>query len=678
MADAEYVISIAAAMPEGATTIEELDKLTASLTGAGKRSDDFQSAIKRVSSQLDVAKASSVAANEALAVGADRYRVLERDAIKASKALEKAQAGNGVPLKVKAQADAAAAALHAYAGELAGLERNASAASKEQDKLARQLSNVNKLAGHVDERNARMNQRYEKLQNAVSRLPGPLGRVGGQLVASAKGAQGLSQAFTMAQIASFAAVAGIAAVVVVLAAVVVAAVAGYVAMVKFAVGSADAARSAALSREAFAALNAETAAGVAAFDEVSAATGQTDAQLVALTKQLRAAGVEAGEIPAALKAAALAEAALGQGGSSEFVERLKSGELAVSSFAAEAEAKFGGVVAKQLRGLDALGKKLDKSWAALFSGVDIEPVLDALAVIVGMFDKANPLAQAFGLAVEGAFEPVSKYALAAAYAVEAFALGFAIQLAKLYLAVRPAIRWIADLFGFDGTGLRDVLDAAGVAGKIAAGVFVVIGVALGVLVAGFAMLFAPVAMFAAALGTVVYALSSLGVMIYDFVVSVVPLMIQAGADLMMGLVEGITGMVGAVVTAVSDAVTGAIDIAKDVLGISSPSKVFAEIGTNTVAGFTGAVDEGSEAAAGSMASLVGPGPAVASAAATTASAGGSAGRAGGGKTFDFAGATFNFSGVANAESAREMFAELLTTILEGDADSLTGAQGVPA
>ena len=50
-------------------------------------------------------------------------------------------------------------------------------------------------------------------------------------------------------------------------------------------------------------------------------------------------------------------------------------------------------------------------------------------------------------------------------------------------------------------------------------------------------------------------------------------------------------------------------------------------------------------------------------------------RSGGGRaSIDLAGAKFNFYGVSGAEGARDMFAEMFTRLLEGDADSLAGAE----
>jgi TP901 family phage tail tape measure protein len=59
---------------------------------------------------------------------------------------------------------------------------------------------------------------------------------------------------------------------------------------------------------------------------------------------------------------------------------------------------------------------------------------------------------------------------------------------------------------------------------------------------------------------------------------------NAGTNIIRGLINGIKSMVSAVVTAARDVVRSAIDGAKRLLGLASPSKVFMEIGKNTMQG----------------------------------------------------------------------------------------------
>jgi hypothetical protein len=350
------------------------------------------------------------------------------------------------------------------------------------------------------------------------------------------------------------------------------------------------------------------------------------------------------------------------------------------------------VVASKLRGLDAQGKRFSKLWAGLFSGINLDPVLDAVDTLVGMFDKGNPLAQAFAFGIEKAFGVVADNAVDTAYAIEAFALSVAISAVKAYL-----------FFKQNGEKIENALLALGVALGVAA-----VGWALfnAGIIAGWVSAAATAVASAATIAAawvvaalpalaVIAAIAAVGVAIYmlitywDEVVEGIKLiwsdltswfgglvteMVDVGRNLLMGLVEGVTGAVGAVVSAVTGAVGSAIDAAKDVLGIASPSKVFAEIGTQTAAGYTQGVEAGTPEAQGSLAAMASPTDAGATAPAAAAQSGSDAGSSvGRGASFDFQGATFVFHGVADAETASDRFAEMLTTLLEGDADSLAGA-----
>lgn len=64
-----------------------------------------------------------------------------------------------------------------------------------------------------------------------------------------------------------------------------------------------------------------------------------------------------------------------------------------------------------------------------------------------------------------------------------------------------------------------------------------------------------------------------------------------GQDIINGLVQGITSMLGDVISAIGDTVNGAINWAKETLGIHSPSKVFADIGEDTLRGLMVGIDD---------------------------------------------------------------------------------------
>jgi phage-related protein len=68
------------------------------------------------------------------------------------------------------------------------------------------------------------------------------------------------------------------------------------------------------------------------------------------------------------------------------------------------------------------------------------------------------------------------------------------------------------------------------------------------------------------------------------------LLVGVGRDMIRGMIEGIKSMAGTVFNAVKDVAGGAVDGVKDFLGISSPSRVFREIGVDTGRGFVVGID----------------------------------------------------------------------------------------
>ena len=85
-------------------------------------------------------------------------------------------------------------------------------------------------------------------------------------------------------------------------------------------------------------------------------------------------------------------------------------------------------------------------------------------------------------------------------------------------------------------------------------------------------------------------------------------MLQVGADLMQGLVNGIGNAVGAVRDAIGKAIGGAIDFAKNLLGIHSPSRVFMEIGDFTAQGMAVGLTKGAKHVKKASKALVPPAP----------------------------------------------------------------------
>lgn len=80
-------------------------------------------------------------------------------------------------------------------------------------------------------------------------------------------------------------------------------------------------------------------------------------------------------------------------------------------------------------------------------------------------------------------------------------------------------------------------------------------------------------------------------------------MYQLGRDIIQGMIDGVTSMGRQAQNAVTGIAKGAVAAAKAALGVSSPSRVFAEIGRETVAGFVVGVDRDAGRAGAATADL---------------------------------------------------------------------------
>lgn len=80
--------------------------------------------------------------------------------------------------------------------------------------------------------------------------------------------------------------------------------------------------------------------------------------------------------------------------------------------------------------------------------------------------------------------------------------------------------------------------------------------------------------------------------------------VAAGGDLIRGFVQGVTRFAGQLISAVTGAVGNAINAAKRLLRIGSPSKVFRQIGGFTMEGFAIGIDKESKTAVNSMKNVV--------------------------------------------------------------------------
>lgn len=313
--------------------------------------------------------------------------------------------------------------------------------------------------------------------------------------------------------------------------------------------------------------------------------------------------------------------------------------------------------------LKAMQDRLSKGWKGLFSGLKINKLVTELGAVVDLFDETNASGRAIKVVFESLFQPIVDGVADFLPQVRSAFLDLQILALKALIAIKPygsIIAGVAKAFGIMAIVVGGVVLAAIVA--VAANL-ALLAFAVGVVVTAVAALVAGVVYLATgfyrlaanAIGAVVEAIGK--VVAYLQSVSLA----QLGSDLLNGLVQGIVGAGPRVLSALGGVVTGAIDSAKKLLGIASPSKVFAEIGGNTAEGMAQGVEGATSNVQGALETMVSP-PEVKATPAETAGSGGSGA--------SLSGVTFNLYGVAGAEDAERRIESLLVRILEGDLASL--------
>jgi hypothetical protein len=733
MPNAQYVIDVAARMT-GDETIGELGEISSGLAGAGKDAEYFQKAIQSLNRDLKSAQNASADANTALREGQNAYRELERGAVQAAKAAERAALKNNgvVPHELAAASARAALELEHQAHALAKVEATAAAAMLREQQLAqtsRNLASLNSAVNSTADKRAREQaaltreaeraraeqekaltplqkaskealrnaESLEKLRSGLS-VAGPVGRLGSSLLVPAQGFAKLSAEMGTSRAAMLLTATAASGLVVALVAVTAALAAATIGVAAWAVGLANSKRNLQLTSDATEALHPELVPLKSTIAAISEETGAYSNELQEMAGQLKEAKVSAKDMPAALRAMALAEAALGKGGSADFLAQLKAGKASARELANEFSTKLGPIVAKQMKGLDAQAATFKRNISDVFGGLNIEPALNGLARLVALFDANTASGAALKFMFEAFFQPLIDSADAASVVIEAFVLGFEIGLVKLYIAAKPAIKALKEMFGVKDTATTDTLSMAKIAGEAIAPVVVALTVAFAALAAvvavgvvGAMILLAPLYIALAAAVAAVVAIVYAAVAAWRFFVNTAQSVLESlggfgaflseiGVNLMKGFAAGILGGSTFIVDAITTATMGAIKQAKKLLGIASPSKLFAEIGVNTALGFAGGVEDAAPEAQGAVAEMVAPTtalermPAAESAAAARSAVSGSSAvaPAGGGASrgVDLSGSTFNFVGVKDAEHAWDMFSERLTRLLEGDAAAL--------
>lgn len=658
MADgSQYLIDIAAEMNGGDSAISQLNEMAESVTGVGTTLEQLDNAVAQAETALAGTASASAAAADALKAGEQKYAQLERAAIKAAKAVERAsiKGGKQANMHILARnAHLAAQAVKAEAAQVDKLSAKLKTAEAAHARAGKAMKNLQSAAKGA--RDALPVAEAGNLATAFATLGGPLGESGARIFEVVEGGQQLKTALGAGGAQAALAAVTVAALTLVVVALTAAFVAGTIAVGAWAVRLADARQQSALTTQALEATNAELVGLGSYMLKIARDTGQSADALRGLAVQLKDAGVAAADMPAALRAVAIAETALGQGGGAQFVAQLKAGKKSVGELAREVDAKLGGIAAKRMSGLEGISKRLKLSLADTFGGLEIDGLLSAAGQLVEMFGQGHALGRTLKFLFESFFQPLVNAAAQSIPIVEAFLIGLATGALKVFIALKPAIAKVKELAGLGSdSSLASTLEMAGTAAEYL--VYAIVGgVALAAaafagLVSAAAVMVGPMvavgALIAAGLGKVYGAATAVITFLGSISLS------SIGSQMVAGLAKGITSGAAAVLKAITGVVSGGISAAKSLLGIKSPSRVFAGIGANTAEGFAQGVEKADRAP---LEALVAP------PVAAKAEAGASTG---GGRTINLS-ITVNASG--DGQSIADQVADAVLRLFEGDLD----------
>ena len=620
---------------------------------AGQAGLDAASAtLQDLASRIDAAGAASSRASEALAAGEQAYGRAEAAADRAAKAVERiglaAETQRGKIAAALEAGDmsaadrasaklatlmarqgeaatksaAAAAALNAEAMALDKLKSAATSAADAEAKLAQEHKAATEGAAALAKKQKDAADAQTKsvgaagmLEGAFAKLGGPVGAVG-QKLAGLHGAA-LKLGKTLGDAGPYAVIA--AGMAILIASAFVAAAAIGVATLKvlaWAVGLADAARTQGL----LAAGIETTVEGGTLLDaklgDLAAKVPSTREELTAMAAELAKTGLRGKELGAALEAAAVKAA----------------------------KAKFGPEWQKQMVALDVTGRRVKAGIAGIFGGLKSDATLEGLARLSNMFDKNTETGNAIKVVFESLFQPLLDGLTELVPKAEAAFIQFEMLVLQALIAIKPF-----------GSQILLAAEALGVVALIVGGVLTAVLLVVVGLITFFAVSFGILVIEAVKFGAavkehVVAALDTLRTK-FDAAVAFVKgiTLNDVGQALMRGLADGITAGGAAVVSAMTGQVKGAIDSAKNLLQIKSPSKVFEEIGRFTGEGMAGGIEASAGGVQSSLESMV--------ATPDVSAAPGKGSATGGGVTIG----EINFYGVKDGEAAkadvREMFAQ---------------------
>lgn len=442
--------------------------------------------------------------------------------------------------------------------------------------------------------------RLAALSKQSAAMPGPLGG----LIARFQSLAAVVGGGVMA--------AGILAIVAALALLVVGTVAAVNALARYGVAQADAARSELLRIEGLTKIRnwyglAAGNAGQmqASIDKVSASSALGRDKVAAYSEQLYRMGLRGDNLSAALEGVAIKASVQGEAQANMFANWAAGAALtggSVRKLADDVKARLGGIAERQMLSLTVQTQKQQEAFAALFTGLNIEPFLKAKKAINDMFSQSTASGRALKQLLTVLIQPLVDAVTAALPIVKRFFQGLILGGQRIVIAILEVRAAFRRTFGGGGDWLKGI-DLAKAALYAGATLAVVLASALSYIAIAALGISAPFLLAAAAIWAVINTASLLYQLWKEIDWT------DLGRSIWQGIVGGLKSGAQWVVDAVTSIGHAASAAFKNALGIHSPSKTFQHLGAAIPAGVTAGVEQGTPAARRAVSGMV-PAPGV--------------------------------------------------------------------
>lgn len=523
--------------------------------------------------------------------------------------------------EISATADAAAGSLDALKSKI--------------DQDSRALAEMNKAMRQLKAAGLGQSEAYKKLQADSKALSASIGQdrakwiaMGGQFQATAKAVQdvgaaassiggplsgaasrvsGLAGAFTSAAGVSALVVAGVAAIAYGLVRLASAALDAATAIGRYVLATASARREESLRLESLITLpswinrsrgSVEELQG--AIDAVSGSTRLGRGDVEKWTASLYRAGLRGDQLRTALRGVTTVASVQGEEMAQRFVGMAASARLtgrSVDALTASVERRLGPIARRQMLSWDAQTQHLRESFSGLFSDISTDGLMSAISPIFRIFDRGTVTGEAwrsivnllFGDMVSGAGGAQSAIQLLTEYVTL-----YALQATLAWYDFKDTIRELIPESWRNQFGAMDVLKGILIGIGVAAGVA---ALAFGLFAVAVLLLLSPFILLGIAIWKTLDAIDALVDWIgeaYDEISSMS--WEELGSSLVDGFLRGIFGGQDSVIDGIKSLASGATDTLKNLLGIRSPSRVFAALGVEIPRGFAAGVEESAPAA----------------------------------------------------------------------------------